>query len=570
MKDKSHHKTLRLWPGVVAVILLLVARFGIKAAVPGFDGFSKGMMGSMAFAAVFVVWWLFLSRAAWIERLAFFGLMIAGMAGTWFLKDESMGPLWLIGYAMPLLLTSFVVAAVAARKLADGPRRMIMTAVILLFTLGWTAARTTGIDGDHVAEFGLRFQGESDAWSQANVGLTSSGQAEAGDSDDSGAGDIWPGFRGAARNGNVANVPIATDWQKAPLDMLWRGPVGAGWSSFAVRGDYFYTQEQQGDYEAVTCYHMETGEPVWQYRDEVRFFESNAGAGPRGTPTLSGSHIYALGATGILNALEASSGNLVWSRNVAEENQVALPDWGFSSSPLVIDGLVVVAIESKLAAYDAATGDPRWSDDGTGPSYSSPHLATVDGVPQILQLTGNGLSGVNPADGRQLWEHSWGGFPMIQPAMTEDGDILVSVTGQTGVRRLSVARQNDEWKVEERWTSLKLKPYFNDFVVHGNHAYGFDGRILACIDLRDGSRVWKGGRYGNGQLVLLPEQNLLLVLSEKGEVALVNATPDGYTERASWKAIEGKTWNHPVLAGDVLLVRNAEEMAGFRVAPADA
>jgi outer membrane protein assembly factor BamB len=149
-----------------------------------------------------------------------------------------------------------------------------------------------------------------------------------------------------------------------------------------------------------------------------------------------------------------------------------------------------------------------------------------------------------------------------------EGDVLISAAtgfGALGLRRLALARGPDGWTASERWTSQGLKPYFNDFVVHEGHAYGFDGRILSCIDLADGRRKWKGGRFGHGQLVLLPEQDLLLVLSEDGELGLVKAAPDQFTELARVKAIEGKTWNHPALARDVVLVRNGEEMAAFRV-----
>ncbi len=221
-------------------------------------------------------------------------------------------------------------------------------------------------------------------------------------------------------------------------------------------------------------------------------------------------------------------------------------------------------------AYDVAAGAPRWSGPDGGPGYSSPHLFTIRGVPQILLLNGGGVTSVAPADGRKLWEMavttSAMSAPIVQPGLTADGDVLVSDGTASGMTRVAVAQGPSGWTAESRWTSTGLKPLFNDFVVHKGHAFGFDGSILACIDLADGTRKWKGGRYGNGQLVLLEEQDLLLVVSEEGELALVSAATDKYTQVARIPAIEGKTWNHPVLVGDVLLVRNGEEMAAFRLA----
>jgi outer membrane protein assembly factor BamB len=235
----------------------------------------------------------------------------------------------------------------------------------------------------------------------------------------------------------------------------------------------------------------------------------------------------------------------------------------------VIDDIVVVAASGKLAGYDVATGNLRWSDPSHGGSYSSPHRSTIDGVAQILLLNSGGATSVAPATGKLLWDYPWkADMTVVQPAVIGDGDVLVSASGGAGgmgIRRLAVAHGSAGWNVEERWTSLGLKPYFNDYVAHKGYAYGFDGNILSCIDLRDGQRKWKGGRYGNGQLVLLADQDLLLVSSEEGELALVGATPDEYREIARVPGLEGKNWNHPVVVRNVLLVRNDHEMAAYRL-----
>ena len=597
MDESAPRKPLRLWPGVVIVLLQWLARFGIKAVVAGFSGFARGMVGGMVGTLAFLVWWAFFSRAPRAERWGAIVLMPLALAGTWLVNHESMSAVWLIGYATPVLCLAFVVWAVASRHLTGGLRRVTMVATILLACGVWTAVRTDGITGDHVEQFKWRWTKTVEDQLLANSGeqpalLASAPVAPAapatppitkdrpagapvGDPSVDSArpstapGTIvnatadWPGFRGPARDSTFHGAPIATDWSTRPPVKLWRRPIGPGWSSFAVRGDLLYTQEQRGDDEIVACYHVSTGQPVWTHRDRVRFFESNGGAGPRATPSLSHGRVYTFGATGILNALDAGSGAVVWSRDVASETGTGVPTWGFSSSPLVVGDLVIVAAAGRLAAYDLVRGDRRWLGPEGGGGYSSPQLLTIGGVAQVLLLSDAGATSVAPADGTRLWAHGWPGS-IVQPAQTADGDVLMTRTNG-GTRRLAIARGPEGWTVEERWTSIGLKPYFNDFVVHKGHAFGFDGNILASIDLNDGKRAWKGGRYGNGQLVLLPDQDLLLVLSEEGELALVRATPDQFTELARFPAIEGKTWNHPVLVGDVLLVRNGDEMAAFRL-----
>jgi outer membrane protein assembly factor BamB len=363
----------------------------------------------------------------------------------------------------------------------------------------------------------------------------------------------------------VRGVQIKTDWSTSPPVELWRRPIGPGWSSFAVQKGRLYTQEQRGAHEIVSCYDVATGKPVWKHSDAARFWESNAGPGPRATPTLNNGRVYSLGATGILNVLDAETGAVVWSRNAVTDTGAKIPGWGIAASPLVLDDVVIVAAAGTLAAYELATGKPRWTGPTGGASYSSPQLVTIGGVPQVLLLNANGAISISPTDGNRLWEHAWPGVPIVQPNLADNGDILIAVSDSSGTRRLTVANGANGWTAAERWTSEELNPFFNDFVVHDGHAFGFNGSSLACIDLADGKRKWKGGGYGNGQVILVADQNMLLVLSEQGELALVKASTDQFTEVARFNAIKGKTWNHPVLVGDVLLVRNGEEMAAFRM-----
>jgi outer membrane protein assembly factor BamB len=557
-------RPLRLWPGVLLGALVLVDWFVIPLVVQ--DSMAPVLLGALAGGALIALWWLLFSRAPWVERIGALILMAAGFAVLTLVGHPTIRGALLYIFAVPSLNLGLVAALVATRRLGARVRRTAIAAALLLVCAVLAMIRTGGMSSAADSDLAWRFSPTPEerllAAAEAPAGSAAAAPAVAG-----AAG--WPGFRGRQRDGAVPDTAIATDWKLSPPAALWRRPVGPGWSSFAVGGELIYTQEQRGEDEAVSCYRLATGELVWQHRDRARFWEAAAGAGPRGTPTLAGDRVFSLGATGIVNALDAATGAKLWSRDAAAELEAITPTWGLSGSPLVVGELVIFAVSGRLAAYDKTTGEERWRGPAGGGSYSSPHLVTLDGVEQLLLLSSKaGARSVAPADGKVLWEHAWNGYPIVQPALTEDGGLLVSVSDKGGVRRLAVARGEGDWSATERWTSIGLKPYFNDLVVHRGHAYGFDGGILAAIDLLDGQRKWKGGRYGRGQLILLPQQDLLLVLSESGELALVAAKPDRFEELARQPAIEGKSWSHPVLVGDTLLVRNDQQMAAFRLAAA--
>ncbi len=629
-EEPTPRKSLRLWPGVVAAVLCLM-RFVVPLVAP--DALLFSLLCGATGAVVVVLWWLFFSRAHWLERVGAIILLLLALLVTPSFLHESVAKgnmgLQFYLYAVPFLCLAFVVWAVASRRLAAGLRWASMVATILLACGVWTLVQSKGITGEGTAEFAWRWaetpeerllaqDGDepldaapskpaaaqiavqtldttqtSDEHIDAAPGkpavlastpITSKTSKEglvvktsdqpaaapAASTADEAIAD-WPGFRGRERDGIVRGVRIATDWSASPPVELWRRPIGPGVSSFAIHENLLYTHEQRGDNEVVACYNVTTGEPVWMHQDSVRFWDSHVGAGPRATPALSNGRLYTFGATGILNALNAHSGAVVWSRNVASDTETKLPTWGFVSSPLVINDVVIVHA-GKLVAYELATGNPRWFGPVKGGSYSSPHLLTIAAVPQIVLLRNAGATSLAPVDGTLLWEYPWPGIGIVQPAVTADGDLLISMidsmAAPIGMDRISVAHGPDGWTVEKRWSSTALKPSFSPFVIHQGHAFGFDGSILACIDVADGKRKWKGGRYGHGQLILLPEQDLLLILSEQGDLALVNAASDKFTELARLPAIKGKTWNHPVLVGDVLFVRNGQEMAAFRLSVA--
>ena len=398
----------------------------------------------------------------------------------------------------------------------------------------------------------------------------------------------WPGFRGANRDGLALREVVRRDWQQHPPEVLWRQSVGPAWSSFALVGDYLFTQEQRGEVEAVVAYDPKTGVEIWAHTNPGRHETFLGGIGPRATPTFHDSHLYALGATGILDCLEPTSGELIWSRNIAQDAGTEQLEFGFSGSPLVVDDLVVVnpgknvptggdpamyegSPPGGMIAYHRLTGEIVWKTGSRKAGYGAPRVETLDGERQILVFKAWGLSGHDLATGDELWWWEFTnpyGTNAVQPILTQSGDIFIS-TETTGSALLDVSRKGQTWTVEPRWVRPnKMRLRFNGGVLQDNHVYGLDGGILSAFNLEDGTRAWKKGRYRFGQILML--KDVLLVLAENGDVALVEVSPQSMTEVARFHAIDGRCWNHPVVRDGYLYVRSDEEMACYDLRPLSA
>lgn len=395
----------------------------------------------------------------------------------------------------------------------------------------------------------------------------------------------WPQFRGPDRDGVVRGATIPEDW--APEKPLWKRPVGLGWSSFAIVGDCAFTQEQRGDFETVVCYAAQTGKQLWIHKNKAKFFEPLGGVGPRSTPTFGDGLLYALGATGILDCLDARTGRLLWTRHILEDAKAQNLQWGMAGSPLIYGDWVIVSPggsdQSSLVAYDKHSGKRVWGGGNSRASYSSPLVHRVQGEEQILIFNGEGLFAHRPADGAVLWKYEYTNMPKINvaqpiplnaanlplswPSLGEDGGaetarILLSTGYAKGSVLLDLAfSPKGEWSVKPAWHRRRLKPKFNNLVVKDGYAYGADEGILTCIDLQSGRKKWKDGRYGYGQLLLV--KNLLLILAESGDLVLVEANPEEFREVSRIRALKGKSWSHPAVGNGLLLVRNGREACAF-------
>jgi outer membrane protein assembly factor BamB len=319
----------------------------------------------------------------------------------------------------------------------------------------------------------------------------------------------------------------------------------------------------------VTAYDVATGRELWAHGWAGEFKEWMGGDGPRATPSWAGGRVYALGASGELRCLDDRTGTLVWRVNILDDNAAANLPWGMAASPLVVNDLVIVLpggpAGRSVAAYDAGSGARRWSALNDKQAYSSPMLATIDGVPQVLVLTATRLVAITPERGELLWEYPWptaNDINAAQPVVLPPSNrVLVSSGYGHGAAVLEVTHDGGRFGTRLVWENTRLKNRFSSSVEHQGFIYGLDENILTCLDAATGETRWKAGRYGHGQFLLADGH--LVLLSEDGDLALVRATPEGHREVARFPVLDGKTWNHPALDDGRLLVRNLAEMAAF-------
>jgi outer membrane protein assembly factor BamB len=447
-------------------------------------------------------------------------------------------------------------------------RLLALAAVITLIIAAGFSLRIRGVSGDLVPILEWRWaRGDADlpvAGTSGEGAIPPRSRELTGDSTHS-----HPQFLGAARTGIVTGVRLARDWDTRPPEELWRRPVGRGWSGFAVVDGLAVTLEQRGTEELVTCYDLETGELIWAHGDPVGWDDPLGGPGPRGTPTIDGGEVFTLGGTGLLNVLDLATGELKWSIDVLEDNGAPSLEYGIAASPLVRGDEVIVPAGGRngalLVAYDRSTGERRWAGGDDPAAYSSPLIAELAGVEQIVLLNEDAVAGHDADSGQLLWRREWpGGTEMVaQPVVLPGSRLFVSTGYDIGGKLFEITGGPAGVEARTIWESRGLKAKLSNVVHKDGYLYGLDDGILVCLDVDDGRRKWKRGRYGHGQLLLVDD--LLLIQAENGDVALVEASPMEFRELARIPVLDGKTWNHPALAGPYLLVRNDREAACLRL-----
>lgn len=383
-------------------------------------------------------------------------------------------------------------------------------------------------------------------------------------------GGEWPQFRGPHRDGVASGAHLKRSWPAAGPHLLWRVPMGTGYSHLAVAGGRIYTQYGERGSEYLAAYDAATGRRLWTLRTDAEL-ENDQGNGPRSTPTFDAGTLYVQSAQGQLRAVSAATGKELWSHDLQREFGARVPTWGMSSSPLVEGELLLAAVGGSgghaAMAFDKHSGRVAWSALDDKPGYASPIALTAGGVRQAIFFTGGSVAALAPADGRVLWRVPWETSYDVNaatPLFVAPDKLFVSSGYDTGAALFRLRNEGRQVGVQQVWKSRAIKNQFSSSVLAGEYIYGFDNGTFKCVKAETGEERWKERGLGHGSVILA--DGLLVVLSESGKLVLVDATPEDYHERASFQALSGRCWSGPSLAGGKLYLRNAEVMEAFDLA----
>jgi outer membrane protein assembly factor BamB len=388
----------------------------------------------------------------------------------------------------------------------------------------------------------------------------------------SASGGDWPQFLGPNRDNTTTEA--VRPW-KGTLKPLWKKPVGDAHSSPVVAGGvaYAFYQPKGKNADALAAFDAKTGELKWEKSYERAEYKPPFGAGPRSTPAVSGGKVFTYGGLGILACWDARTGAIDWKVDALKEFKTGNPFFGTSTSPIVVDGKVVVMVGGKgsgVVAFDAKTGKPAWQATDDPASYSSP----VHAHKQLIFLTGAHLLGLSET-GKELWSVPFEGRvgPIIESSATPvaAGDLVIGSTVSSGSVALRLSEKGGKFTPEKAWENKALACYFSTPVVVGEHLYMINGAAklrnatitLRCVELKTGKVAWEEKNLGEYHAAIIrcgpAGQEKLLMLDDGGNLTLFEPDAKQFKPLAKSKVC-GKTWAHPALVDGRVYLRDDKEL----------
>jgi outer membrane protein assembly factor BamB len=377
----------------------------------------------------------------------------------------------------------------------------------------------------------------------------------------------WPQWRGPNRDGISKETGLLKQWPAEGPPLAWKASgAGRGYSSFSIANGKLYTMGVRGDREFVVAFDVATGKEVWATAYGSAF-RNDRGDGPRGTPTIDGDRVYALGGNGDLSSLDARTGKIVWSKNILREFGGSNITWGISESPLVLGNKVLVNAggrDASIVALDKANGSLIWKSQSDEAGYSSAIPVDINGGTQVVFFTAERAVGLDSKDGHLLWEYAKPANRTSNAAtpIVRANRIFISSDYGTGGGVIEIKPDN---KAQEIYFTKDMKNHHSSSVLIGDHLYGFSSSILTAMKFDTGEIAWRHRGVGKGSLVYADGH--LYLLSENGVVGLVEATPTEYKEKGRFRIPQDSlpTWAHPVVAGGMLYLRDQDTIYAYDV-----